>query len=60
MGDSMIILCQNTKCIHHGDDLQKLDDTNCRTLMWDEIDDCPESISEVLEIPETKSPPVEG
>ena len=42
----MLVLCVNKKCIHCRDEVCKIDETNCRIFMWDEIENCPGSIIE--------------
>lgn len=42
----MIVVCSNKECEHFRDEVDKLDETNCRIFMWDEIENCPESIIE--------------
>lgn len=42
----MIVLCVNRNCEHYRDEVCKIDKTNCRIFMWDEIENCPESIIE--------------
>lgn len=42
----MIVLCNNYKCEHYRSEIDKIDKTNCRIFMWDEIENCPESIIE--------------
>lgn len=42
----MIVICANNKCKHHRDEICKIDESNCRIFMWNEIENCPESIVE--------------
>lgn len=42
----MFVLCTNRKCEFYRDEVCKIDETNCRIFMWDEIENCPESIIE--------------
>ena len=53
----MIVLCSNHKCEHYRIETDKIDETNCRIFMWDEIENCPESIIEGAKNTEQLIPP---
>lgn len=41
-----VVVCMNKKCEYYRDEVDKIDRTNCRIKMWDEVPYCKEFIIE--------------